>query len=252
MFKTHSPIFLAFSIATLAHCNKHNAIPINDLQGVLVTENLPILSSDGKSRTYKREIRVFSTDSFSVYEIPYISERATTDNSISNSKHFDFFVVKKADSLGFIFDSKNIEVGKWVKKDSIFSKIAFTQIRQFKLKIDDGTLIIKDSQFNNSHSHYLYMPRQIVDASYPDSVIFYYDKTLNNYRFSLIPDLDSIYNSKLYLIRFITNKRIDPNTNVVFEPKEMSFKFEVLKSFNKEDILNIVASYKEHIRKNPK
>src|SRR6202008_2673777 len=117
-------------------------------------------------------------------------------------KQFKYFIYKKGDSTGTLYDLIKSNNGTMLPVDSFLKKKAIMNFSSFfDATRHNDSLIIWERQGQILIEKYI--PKIKYDASYNDSTILFYKDRFGEMDFSLSKELDSIKQMKLCEVRFV-------------------------------------------------
>ena len=92
-----------------------------------------------------------------------------------------------------------------------------------------------------------YLTKKKINISFPDTSIYYFSKKNNNGGLSLNSYMDSLFNSKLYKVRFVFNTSYQEGVLESIPSREFSVEKKEIKLQNENKVINFIERFtKEH------
>jgi hypothetical protein len=199
----------------------------NSILALAVKSNFPIIANDGKIWNFSTDVKVYTKKDLILFQVPYQFDSTFEEKSLLSETRFEFYCFKIHSDYGFTTNENRPETNGTFKVDSFFKRIGFLQLERYIIPINKGQFQkINTEEGINGIFMETYKTKEKTGYTDPDTIKFSFDPKLKNYPFSLITELDSVKNSKLYWIRFIFNPTSDPKFTGVIDQREMSFKME--------------------------
>lgn len=237
--------FIGFATLTIVSCSCKTP---ESLHAEELYFSLPLISDSGEVYLVSDRVEIYYFNDLVLYQIPqtkFISEvywdsQGNMIDSVVETKFENrYFVYKAKESFGYTYKSLDEEKRSKSSVDTflmttVLNNIIFFERHNFKF--------IEEKQINTNVVQEKYLPKKI-DASYCDTMIFFYNKKYNHLRYSLSGELDSLKQSKMFKVIGVYNPFYDsskkkqiPGTELVFEIKpiqvyESKVYIDFLKSF---------------------
>src|SRR4030095_5053398 len=200
----------------------------NNIKGIKIVYNLPILKLDGELLNITDSFSVFYFKDLVLYKIPYklILENSKAIESIE--VRFNYFIYRKNSEFGYYYDTLKLIKEKRFSVDSFLTLKAFRGFNFYDRKNDSivGRRILLNGDIVES-----YLPRIRYDQSYGDTTFLYYTDRFKGVDYSFSKELDSVKNLKVFKVRiayasqFYTGYQFKfPKREYLFEMKEVASK----------------------------
>ncbi|WP_281297556.1 hypothetical protein [Flavobacterium limnophilum] len=194
---------------------------------------------DGKLHELIDSTSIIYKDNFTLYEMmPNHTSKIRKDSILDEQVKYKYFIIKKGERYGFLYDSLNVGNNRKLLADSLLQKTGFL----------DGDLFKNRNKYNlnkiiKSKGEYakieIYIPK-VKEKFSPDTTLIYYSKELKNIEFSLSQSLDSDSETKVCKIQFVFNSKFDKDHKMIFPQSSHWFLI-------KEDISSNLSKYDDFI-----
>lgn len=217
-------------LALLAFLSSSCSTRLNEkIQGVQFYYSLPFIKNDGQIFIMSDSVNIIYYKKFVLLEIPYKVEYSNVVwNSEGNSKEtlikeelrHRYFIYEDSQLYGLKYDSLNANTSQKILVDTFLKQTIFGNMVFYNKKNDS---LIATHKLTESIILEKYIPKVKYDASYGDSLYFYFNNGFRNLKYSLSKELDSIKRTKLFKVVSIYNTEYDtlskikkPKTSFIF------------------------------------
>ncbi len=250
-------ILIALSPLFLCNCS-HQRIQktIPDEKNITTVDFSSILSTtDGNGKTVNiidEKESIYFCDSMVMYQIPVyatvswgIAEDTTTRGSDSGlPASFNYVVFReKEDSIGFSYTSMAGPIRDTVSKNSFLSN-GFRNCGGKFMQTNKFNRLIR-SQKNRDSILEVYIPSVKVNDSFSDTTYLYYRKDLNDIKFDLVSELDSLKKMKLYKVLAIFNGNPQSTDPAYRHPRQLRLEVDKKKVSNQELIASLFKRFEK-------
>ncbi len=238
-------IFFSLGCGQIKTCSSQKTI-----SAIRVTSSLPGVDSQGQMIRHEDTLAVFYYKDLVMYQISILN---TYSNTVLNKSGdvesetltgvklvYKYFVFKKGDPFGIIFDSIDSKWGKRISVDSFLMSNTVTSFDKFyrRKRLNDSLIGIADERGGDIVVE-KYIPKMKLDISKSDSTLLYLNRRLKGIGFSFSNEVDSVRKSKLVQVRIIFSTQLDKVDPYLRQRREILFKLEEVKVKNSEAILKL-------------
>ena len=231
-------VFLIFlGILISASC----VSPLQKLQAVKLKWILPIVDiemdtvfiEEGNNKLY------FSEDVV-LYEIESIFIH--TDNK--QEKIYTYWIYKSNHKQGIRYETmyKNYK-GLTFDVDSFLVENAFKTVPFYSKEND--IIFSKQESSNKKEVIEKYISKSKPDYSYPDTLVFFYNKTYKDVPFSFSPVLEGKNNSRLVEVKAVYNPLVNSKNRALQKGREMIFQIEKIPIENQQEKMLYFEKFKK-------
>jgi hypothetical protein len=195
-----------------------------DIRGVSVVYQWPLLHNDGSVTFFRDSFEFYHYSNVRIYRLPKLHEATFVGKAGEVKLHdkieYDYFLFKEKDSTGILYSDTLFHSIKPVNE---FIKMRGIKVNPNAIFSDNDSLLFVSGNIDKDFFYSIYVPKVKFDKSYNDTSVYYFiNKNLVN-DFSLNPQLDSIYKSKLYRIRLIYNSYYDTLIKREVDKREIEY-----------------------------
>lgn len=207
----------------ISRCN-HSLLKVNDLHHIKLIVNYPLVEfEENKLSNLKDTIPIYYWENYVFYNIPYKKTFEIDERLINEEVKYSYFLFKKGNIYGYLFNSlDDTSLPQKLQVDSFLFRRAYAAKFDLKFK---SLVEVKGDKHNNSLIE-KYVPENINNETYFDTIIFYFDKRLNGIDFSFSKDLDSAKEKKLYKVRLLYNEKFSATYQMMVPKREMLFEIQ--------------------------
>lgn len=208
------------------------------------------------SKTLTNELLSDSTDiyfykDFTIYKKPVGQLEINESNPGGKPSIGFYYLVKyKNDTVAYQIDSLQQESStfKKVVLDSAYKEMLSTNFANIQEKIKSQYTLIDSIQLNAKDFKYSFKVIEKKDATYGDSIFYYYtsdSKLTEVSKFSLSNSIDKSNRGKLYKAAIFFNE--NPAGTNAFEKlgKQIQYELKNIEVLNKKEIINFIDHYKK-------
>ncbi|MES2240895.1 MAG: hypothetical protein V4497_11625 [Bacteroidota bacterium] len=210
----------------------------NTIRKIITTYSFPAII-DGNIYELKDSTSIIYKNNFTLYEMmPNHTATISKDTITSEEVKYKYFILKKGDEHGFLYDSLNTISNRKLFADSLLQKTGFLDGDLFKNK--DKYVLNKTFKNKGEYAKIeVYIPKTTWESS-PDTTLIYYSKGLKNIDFSLSQSLDNHNDVKVCKIEFVFNAKFNKAQKMI-SPKSSHW-FSI-----KEDTISNLSKYDDFI-----
>jgi len=220
-----------------------------DVVHLRLTVNYPLVQANGNKaelQNLKDTIQIYFFNNDVLYYIPYKKTLETEEKLISEEVKYSYFIYTKDSSSGFLFSSLTDTVSP--KKLSVDSFL-FHRAYAAKFDLDHKLFVSVTENKKNGVRVETYVPENISNETYYDTIMFYFDKRLNDVSFSFSNNLDKLKGKKLFKIRLMYNQKFSQQYQMMIPQREMYFEIQKLQLKNPKIIIGLFNQLKNKIHK---
>jgi hypothetical protein len=208
------------------------------IRKIITTYCIPSII-DGKFYELIDSTSIIYTDKYTLYEMmPNHTSKILKDSINYEQVNYKYFMLKKGEEFGFLYDSLNTKNNRKLSADSLLQKTGFLDGDLFKNKYKYN--LSKTIKSRGEYSKIeVYIPK-VKEKFSPDTTLIYYSKGLKNIEFSLSKSLDSDSETKVCKIQFVFNSEFDKDHKMMFPKSSHWFSI-------KEDTLSNLSKYDNFI-----
>jgi hypothetical protein len=214
-----------------------------NLHAIKLVVNYPLVQL-GESKVFNLPdtIPIFYFDDYVLYNIPYRITFENSDSLISEGKKFSYFMFRKKDKYGFLFDS--LKLNSRTNKVNVDS---FLFQRCYLTNFDSGydSLIENKSDKKDHTALKKYIPKKYYGESYYDSSYYYYSEEFNDIDYILSKQLDKRDGMKLYRVRLLYNEKVSIKYNFTLPKRELLYEIEKYAISDYEEILDFFKQFQK-------
>lgn len=194
---------------------------------------------DGKIYELIDSTSIIYKDNFKLYEMmPNHTAKISKDSIIGEEVKYKYFILRKGDKYGFLYDSLNTINNRKLLADSLLQKTGFLDGDLFKNK--NKYILNKILKNKGDYAKIeVYIPKTNEESS-PDTTLIYYSKDLKNIDFSLSQSLDNYNKVKVCKIEFVFNAKFNKAKKMIFPKSNHWFSI-------KEDTISNLSKYDDFI-----
>ncbi len=237
----------AFSFLLVLSCSTIIKPKINkEIRGIKITENFPLIDSKGKLTSYDTfSTKIYYYEDKVLYHSSYHFDSTVDDKQLISEIRYYFFVYKKGDPLGLLFDPYNNIYGKKILVDSALKKEWCNGLDFYHGYADNLLTLISSSEMQDSGIiNKTFSFKGIKDTGVSGISSYWFTNKLNDIEYSLSKELDSIYKMKVYKIRLKNNSRYFKDYNYTLDAIEQAFDLERIDIKNESEILSYFSFLK--------
>jgi hypothetical protein len=194
---------------------------------------------DGKLYELIDSTSIIYKDNFTLYEMmPNHTSKIRKDSILDEQVKYKYFIIKKGEHFGFLYDSLNSIKSRKLLADSLLQKTGFLDGDLFKnkYKYKLNKTIKSKGEYGKIEA---YIPK-VKEKKSPDTTLIYYSKGLKNIEFSLSQSLDRLSEEKVCKIEFVFNSKFDKDHKMMFPKASHWFSI-------KEDTVSNLSKYDNFI-----
>ncbi len=181
---------------------------------VTLTYCIPVII-DGNFNNLIDSTSIIYKDNTILYEMmPIHQHDLYKDSTIIHTVKYKYFILKKGNEYGFLYDSLNTSINRKLLADSLLKKTGFLDGDLFKNKNEYSLYKTKKNTGEYAKIE-VYLPK-LKKEGRPDTTLIYYSKGLKNIPYSLSESLDSSKKMKVCKFRFAFNAHFDNVRNEMF------------------------------------
>ncbi|HET9057328.1 MAG TPA: hypothetical protein VFN30_10840 [Chitinophagaceae bacterium] len=211
--------------------------------------NYPIVqANNNKAELFnlKDTIYIFYHNTDILYYIPHRITFETEEKLISEEVKYFYFLYTKDSSFGYFFDSsENTILPKRHPVDSFLFRRGYAS----KFDLQNERFIGINKNKTNGVVTEKYVPEYIPNETCYDTIMFYFDKRLNDVSFSFSKNLDKVKRQKLFKVRLLYNQKYSEIYQLMMPQREMYFEIQKLPIKNPKTILKLINQLKNKIDK---
>ena len=198
--------FSILSFLFYCSCGTHAGSNMNtndSIRCIIVSQVFPLLDEDGKFTIYDTpSIAIYYYRELTAYKFAIRSDTLENGKLVNSAYHNRFFVYKKGNSFGYVYDS-TVKPGTKVLTDSMFKNILWCEANNLYAGFSDNNIVLLSSYRNKDsgtlHEFYTYKRRS--DSTMRGNFSLSFSDKIKGIDCSLSKELDSIKNMKLYNVR---------------------------------------------------
>ena len=229
------------------NCFTKNKNYYNKIIGNQFSYKFPFVDSSGGKFVIKE---VVGNDNFIFFYKNFIickyffTKINSSQNSYVEIKIPQYLIFKKNKNTGFLYDSTfNKKISSEIVEEVLRKKYFYKS----HFEIDDNVELYQISEFNANEKIVKYLTKVKKDISYPDTTIYYFSKKFTDCDFSLNHYMDSLFQSKLFKVRFIFNSSTIGNSSELIPKRELSVEKNVIENVRENSLINFLERFsKEH------
>jgi hypothetical protein len=246
-FRIFTDVISSCLIAVFFSCSSvTNQEKKNDITGIKVTENFPILDPKGKLIRYDiYHTNIYYYKDLVLYKSDYGFDSVVNDITFKQERRDYYFVYRKGNNTGLLFDSNKHIFEKRVLTDSILNKEWCNGLNFYRSYADNLITPISSNEIPDSGIvKKMFSFKGVKDTGLSGIVSFWFSNKLNHIEYSLSKELDSIYKKKLYKIRITNNPRKFDGYDFALERIDQAFDLEEIPVTNKKELLKYFEKIK--------
>ena len=222
----------------------------HDIKGIKVTENFPVIDSNGKLIRYDTfSTRIYKYKNRVLYHGEYNFDSTVNGILLKSEKRDYFFVYKKSNLFGLFFDSNKKTYGKKSLVDSVIKKEWCNNLNFYQGYTESKLKLVSNNEKPDPGGVVqTYFFQGIKDSGLTGITYFWFSNKLNHLEYSFSKELDSIYKMKLYKIKIKNNSRYFKDYNFTLDPIEQYFTLEEITVNNKSEIMKYFKEQKNFFK----
>lgn len=225
---------------------------IQSCSSIKLISNIQFVKADDNKLFFVADsLNIYYCDNYVLFQLPQYYGNSTQDSDKGGDtialkvKHMEtkygYVIYNKKNKYGYRFESLNVDKPQKISVDSFLTIKAY---KGFPFYSEHNDSLITSTRNVIKHTlveKHIYKKKN--DASYSDSIYYYYKNGFKNIEYSFSTKLDSSRNLKLYKVRFIYNTVPKGNHNLDIPRRE--FLFEINNNNSRcNDIINFVNQFK--------
>ena len=219
--------------------------PQKKIRKIVLTTSIPMLTEKGFVDLIDSVSVIYKNDIL-LYELMPTYYYNFNENDSLENKHtkYKYFILKKGDKRGYIFDSLNAINSRKIDTDSILKKTGFLDPTFFNK--NDCSLIKTIKNKDGFAKIETYATKKYSDNDC-DTMQVYYTNKIKNIEYTLSKHLDSVSKLKVCMIKMKFNSRFVKDAKRVFPASEVTLSI-------KEELSNLkrYESFINHFNTNHK
>lgn len=255
--------FMFLVLAILYSCSNNYAKQRNDTNGfksVRVLMKMVSISNNSESILISDSTDIYHYKDFTIYKRSYINLDFSNNDSIIGGIHYSELNNPKTkyyyllnfgkDTFCFRVDSfkQDVSTMKKLSLDSALRKNLSTNFSSMSQQTRSDYILLDSQQLSSKVNKYIFRIKEKVNASFSDSMYYYYtsdSNLLGTSYFSLARGIDYTKRGKLFKICIVYNK--NPKGINEFEKmgKQLMFELKSIKIFNEKEVVDFIDNWKE-------
>lgn len=214
-------------------------VKYGELSGVKISRQYPIIGKKGELIRYD----TFSTSIYKykdqvLYQAQYHYDSIFNGISIISENRDYFFVFRKGNAYGLLFDPNKQIFGQRIQIDSTLKKEWCNEVNFYHGFMSSNMHEITNREKNKQGETI----KSFSFQSKKDTILngtahFWFSKKMNHIDYSLSRELDSIYKMKLYKIKIMNNAQYFVEYKYKLDPIEQYYLLEEIADINKQAVM---------------
>lgn len=218
----------------------------NTIRSVIVSEIIPLPDKNGKFTIYDTlTIPIYYYQGLTAYKLIHrLDSLDNLGNLIGSQNKYNFFVYKKGDVFGYIYDSFDPSVAIKVSADSMLKHGIWCEANNLYSGFSENIiqLVATHSNKDSGTLHEFYLYQRNNDSTTNGNFSFSFSDKIKGIEYSLSKELDSIKGMKLYHVKMEGHVQYQREGKIIYDTlrtvddlKEVVVKdsVEILKYFNR-------------------
>jgi len=221
MFKLISIILVLLVCSYCVQPGKKSAHIDNTIRSVVVSEVIPFPDKNGKFTIYDTlTIPIYYYQGLTAYKLIYrLDSLDSLGNLIGSQNRYHFFVYKKDDIFGYIYNSFDSKVATKVSADSMLKHGIWCEANNLYSGFSQNIIQLVSTYSNKDSGtlHEFYVYRRKNDSTISGNFSLSFSDKIKGIEYSLSKELDSLKGMKLYNVKMEGHIQSQKKGKIVYD-----------------------------------